>query len=181
MVVNCNWEELTGIQDVDKYWEIVESNITRVLNDLCHMKKIKIKDKGEPWKTRELIENIELIMTTFISADDITALWFSTGGLKRCAGAWPGLVWEGGSKNCKINVSDGGPTIKFPCYCRGVGNPPPPLNTPLVWSLMISQGSCVCPCNHSPCDRSQTPYLAGVRYFPSRWRFRSVSLSGRHN
>ena len=55
MVVNCNWEELTGIQDVDKYWEIVESNITRVLNDLCPInKKIKIKDKGEPWKTVEL-------------------------------------------------------------------------------------------------------------------------------
>ena len=58
MVINCNWEELTGIQDVDKYWDIVESNITFVLDALCPVKKIKIKDKGEPWKTRELIELI---------------------------------------------------------------------------------------------------------------------------
>ena len=58
MLVNTNWTELEGVTDVNIYWEIIELKILKAIDSICPIKKIKVKDKGDPWMSQELIELI---------------------------------------------------------------------------------------------------------------------------
>ena len=54
-VKSLSWP-VSEINDVNEYWELMEENIRAVADKLYPVKKIKIKDKCDPWVSPEIIE-----------------------------------------------------------------------------------------------------------------------------
>ena len=44
--------------DVDENWHIIMTGISDIIDDMCPLKSMKLKDKGKPWYTKELMERI---------------------------------------------------------------------------------------------------------------------------
>ena len=57
-LLDKNWNEFYNVQDVNLAWEYMERQITEEINKQCPPRKIKIKDKQDPWITHEIIEMI---------------------------------------------------------------------------------------------------------------------------
>ena len=53
---NCNWDVLNSLTDVNEYWNVIEENIKNTVDIFCPLRQMKIKDRGDPWITKELIE-----------------------------------------------------------------------------------------------------------------------------
>ena len=56
---NLNWDILSHSTDVNEFWGIIEDNIRNTIENMCPLKRMKIKDKGDPWVTSEIIELIQ--------------------------------------------------------------------------------------------------------------------------
>ena len=52
----ADWSKLSEIRDINEYWNIIEETIKKVADTMYPLKKIKIKDKGNPWMTHKIIE-----------------------------------------------------------------------------------------------------------------------------
>ena len=54
---NCNWDVLNSLTDVNEYWNVIEENIKNTVDHIfCPLRRMKIKDRGDSWITKELIE-----------------------------------------------------------------------------------------------------------------------------
>ena len=55
---NLDWNALYTLDDVDQAWDLIETNIKNTISISCPIRKIRIKEKDEPWITNELLEMI---------------------------------------------------------------------------------------------------------------------------
>ena len=55
---NINWNSFDEANDPNQLWEIMCNNIKTALDDICPLKKFKIKMYKEPWISHELLELI---------------------------------------------------------------------------------------------------------------------------
>ena len=56
---DTNWDNLADIVDVNQYWSKVEVIIRAAIDSMCPLKRMVIKDKGDPWISNELVELIK--------------------------------------------------------------------------------------------------------------------------
>ena len=74
-----DWSQLEGIADPGEYWEILINGITSEIEKLCPLKKIILKDYGDPWISREIVEVLKDKKRLFLKAkrsrltEDLTA------------------------------------------------------------------------------------------------------------
>ena len=52
----ADWSKLSDTLDVNEYWTIMEETIKRVADKMYPLRKIRIKEKGDPWMTHKIIE-----------------------------------------------------------------------------------------------------------------------------
>ena len=58
-VLNSDWGNFFATRDPDTLWEIMESRILDVIEDMCPLKAFKVNKLREPWITNEAIEAIK--------------------------------------------------------------------------------------------------------------------------
>ena len=54
-LINANWDAFQHISDVNLYWTNLENKIRETIDKMCPLRKMNIKDRGDPWMTNELI------------------------------------------------------------------------------------------------------------------------------
>ena len=57
-LLSKNWDSVREERDVNKYWNVIEQNIRSCIDNLCPLKKIRVRNKQDPWITHEIIEGI---------------------------------------------------------------------------------------------------------------------------
>ena len=57
-IINANWDAFQDTLDVNGYWGNLERIIRDKIDDMCPLKKMNIKERGDPWLSKELIERI---------------------------------------------------------------------------------------------------------------------------
>ena len=57
-LINANWDAFQHISDVNLYWTNLENIIRETIDKMCPLRKMNIKDRGDPWMTNELIRKI---------------------------------------------------------------------------------------------------------------------------
>ena len=67
-LVDHDWSELDDIGDPNDYWKILISGITNELEKTCPLKKMVLKDYGDPWITREIVEILKDKKRLFMKA-----------------------------------------------------------------------------------------------------------------
>ena len=56
LLIDHDWTGLEEINNPNDYCEILLQGITEEINKLCPLKKMILKDYGDPWITREIVE-----------------------------------------------------------------------------------------------------------------------------
>ena len=57
-LINANWDAFQHVSDVNLYWTNLENKRRETIDKMCPLRKMNIKDRGDPWMTNELIEKI---------------------------------------------------------------------------------------------------------------------------
>ena len=55
----CDWEEFDNMNDPESLWQIYESNVRKVLDPMCPLKKFKIAKDRDTWISDDLINEIK--------------------------------------------------------------------------------------------------------------------------
>ena len=68
LLADHDWSNLDGIEDPTQYWKSLLDGISSEVEKICPLKKMVLRDFGDPWITREIVEVLKDKKRLFLKA-----------------------------------------------------------------------------------------------------------------
>ena len=68
LLLDHDWSDLQELTDPNEYWRVLLDGITSEIEKLCPLKKMVLKDYGDPWMSREIVEVLKDKKRLFVKA-----------------------------------------------------------------------------------------------------------------